>query len=65
MTEAQRAWLSENPEFGPVEYRIVSLYQWSDQGYLFENGRFSRDDGKTLFLDTGRALRVGRKYYVT
>lgn len=61
MTEAQQKWLDENPEYSPVKRTgIVTLVQWADQGYLWPSGRFSLDDGETLFWNTGQAIRVGR-----
>lgn len=67
MTEDQRKWLDDNPRYSVVNERgIIALTKWEDQGYLWKNGRFSLDDGRTLFwrpLQNG-AVRVGREYAV-
>lgn len=62
MTDEQKKWLDENPKYSPVKaYGMVTLVQWADQGYLWPNGKFSPDDGDTLFWNTGSAIRVGRQ----
>jgi hypothetical protein len=62
MTEDQKKWLSENPPYSPVRHgQVVSLKGWTDKGYLFDSGRFVKDDGQTLFWNV-KAMLVGREY---
>lgn len=67
MTEDQKKWLDVNPRYSVVkELGLIALTKWTDQGYLWGNGRFSLDDGRTLFLFPiqNGAVRVGREYAV-
>lgn len=61
MSDEQREWLNKNPDYSAVQRSIVTIYQWVDQGYLWQNGKFSIDDGNTLFVGVENAIRVGRK----
>lgn len=64
MTEAQKEWLSEHPNFSAVrETSFLTCTGWADVGYLFEDGKFIKDDGKTLFWGP-RGLKVGRPYTI-
>ena len=65
MTEAQLQWLADHPDYGLVQHSW--LHFWADQGYLWADGRFTLDDGKTLFWRpfSAGARRVGRRYYPT
>lgn len=69
MTEGQKQWLKDHPNYSEVRERIVQITNWTDRGYLFPNGNFQPDDGKTLFafkLGVGKApLYVGREYYIS
>ena len=65
VTEKQSEWLKKNTEYSAVKSSTVSLYDWFDQGWLWESGKFSVDDGRTLFGGTERAVRVGKKYMIT
>lgn len=61
MTDAQKDWLAKNPNYSIVKHiPVVSLKAWVDQGYLWDNGKFSADDGKTLFWRPRNYIRVGR-----
>lgn len=72
MTPEQKTWLEANPRYSPVRrVGVVALKKWTDEGWLFGNGRFAVDDGKTLFVENypawfaggdRHAIRVGRHY---
>lgn len=77
MTAEQKKWLEEHPGFknwGPKG--IVSLYHWTDVGYVFPNGTFVPEgqhhgwawpmhlmsSGDTLRVIPKDAVKVGREY---
>ena len=60
-SEKQHQWFSDHPEYAVVQPLRWGVW-WVDQGYLWADGKFSLDDGKTLFwkpYEAG-AVRVGR-----
>ncbi len=65
MSAEQQAWLKARPEYSVVRRRLpVTITAWLGQGWLFESGRFVEDDGTALFVNTGKALRVGRHFAI-
>lgn len=79
MTEEQRKWLEENPEFKPWgQHGVVSIYGWTDVGYLFPNGTLVSDgqhhswawptrlmsSGDTLYVIPDEAFKVGHEYMI-
>jgi hypothetical protein len=64
MTDPQKQWLSEHPSHSRVKDSLISLTGWTDRGYLFPNGNFIADDGKTYFTGLRSAIYVGRQYQI-
>lgn len=66
MTEAQKKWLSEHPEYSLYRNSgIVALTGWTGKGYLYPSGRFAEDDGKTWFAGrSAGTMYVGREYQI-
>lgn len=65
MTEDQKRWLAVHIHYTPVRpTSIVQPTGWSNQGWLWADGRFSPDDGGFLFVRPQEqgAIRVGREY---
>lgn len=81
MTEEQTKWLADHPAFAPISRKpmaMVSLTHWTDEGLLYESGKFAKfagsvkgvpymrnmlSDSETLFIETNKAIRVGREVY--
>jgi hypothetical protein len=63
MTDEQKRWLAEHPEYSPVRrHGAVSLYDWLDEGTLFPNGHFAKHNSTTLILGNRGSVVVGRRY---
>lgn len=79
MTAEQKLWMQEHPEHKQWEpHGMVSIYGWTDVGWVFQNGKFAADgthhywggshlmsSGDTLYMMAGsKALKVGREFMI-
>jgi hypothetical protein len=64
MTAEQKLWMQQHPEHKHWRPQgVVSIYGWTDVGWVFPNGKFAADG--TLHLMAGsKALKVGREFVV-
>lgn len=79
MSRDQQRWLAEHPQFKRWKpHGIVSMYGWTDVGYLLPNGDFVLDgkhhfwggahlmsSNNTLYLMSSEAMKIGREFMIT
>lgn len=79
MTPAQQEWLKASGHKPWRPHYAVTIYQWTDVGYVFPDGRFVPEgthhgwarplhlmsSGDTLYVVPKDAIKVGREYMMT